>query len=271
MFEHSNKNYEDSFFCMNEGDVHDNFERSSFENLFNDCSVLLVQNNDCLMLDNQEYGSIKNIFIDPWLNNNDAIDWQLEFAKTGTNYKQTEDRNIHYGLNSNNSVNFGSEYLLSINSEIVKEESKDTFRDNSKWWKKRGPRKWKYSRWGKEEDKLLYASIKNLIVEGEISNNFIENVTSFNIYESESDLEKVKASIDWRNPISNLQKRIQKLFTPKDLSIRDRYRLRRMIKMYKDKPIDYDYLMTEFPGKSKSTLENAVKNLETLKNNNLTL
>ena len=69
-------------------------------------------------------------------------------------------------------------------------------------------------------------------------------------------------AISWKNPILNLQKRIQKLFAAKELSVRDRHKLRRLIITFKDKPIDYEYLMAEFPGKSKNILEKACIDLK---------
>ena len=109
---------------------------------------------------------------------------------------------------------------------------------------------------------MLLASIKNLIAQGRISKEFIENVTTSQSLEEESDLEEVKMAISWKNPILNLQKRIQKLFAVKELSIRDKQKLRRLIKAFEDKPIDYEYLMAEFPGKSKSILEKACIDLK---------
>ena len=271
MLEHLNKNYEDSFFNMIDGDLQYNFERNPFENSLYDYPVLLEQSNDYLWLNNKKYQNIQHIFNDPWQNDKNATDFQLELAKTGTNHKLYEDENIQHELIWNNRENFENGSSLIINSEVVKEDSKDVFRENPKQWKKRGPRKCKYSRWGKEDDKLLYVSIKNLIAEGEISKDFIENLTSSSINDSESDLEKVKISIDWKNPTSNLQKRIQKLFTQKDFSTRDKFRLRKLIKMFKGKPVDYDILMTEFPGKSKSIIDNAIKNFETLKSKSFIL
>ena len=137
--------------------------------------------------------------------------------------------------------------------------------------RRRGPCRMKFRRWRKEDDKFLLLIIKDLISNDMISPEFIENLNKPNISNIESDLETLKASISWKNPISHLKKRIQKLFKPKELSVREKMKLKRILKLYNNESIDYEYLKTEFPGKSQSILESTCMELNRVKSNNMML
>ena len=209
----------------------------------------------------------------------------VEFEKTGTNYKIPEEPLNPYLWNKNmdyiddelhpfiSSNEHKSACLhLNINENSESNSNKSVYKDqtitpeeSTKVPKKRGPRKQKYFRWSKEDDKLLILSINNLIQTGVISENFIENTKTLPLCDIEEDLETLKSSINWKNHILNLKNRVQKLFESKDLSWREKTKLKRILTTYKDIPIDYEYLKCEFPGKSQSTLEKACNQIIELK------
>ena len=122
--------------------------------------------------------------------------------------------------------------------------------------KKRGPRRLKFSRWWKEDDKRLYRDLLSLINKNKISKKFIESIDAVDVV---ADLKKIKiisSLIKWRNPFSDMIKRIKKILKSKKLSAREVIVLKRIVKnKYSSEPIDYNYLMEEFPGKSQETLE----------------
>ena len=128
MLEHLNKNYEDFFFHMMDEEIQDNFELNPFKRVFNKSFVLFVHDKGYRLLDNRKIENTQNCSIDSWRFNQDIIDRQLEFSKTSTNFKLYEYENVKYEYISKNHKEFEFEEPLSVNSEVVKEESSNILR-----------------------------------------------------------------------------------------------------------------------------------------------
>ena len=122
--------------------------------------------------------------------------------------------------------------------------------------RKRGPRRMKFSRWGKEDDKRLYRDLLSLINQNKISKKFIENIDDVDVVADLKEIKIISSLIKWKNPFIDMIKRIKKILKSKKMSAREVIALKRIVKnKYSSEPIDYNYLMEEFPGKSQETLE----------------
>ena len=120
---------------------------------------------------------------------------------------------------------------------------------------KRGPRRKKFSRWDKEDDKRLYGVLLNLIDTNQISRKFIDNIDDVNEISDYEELKIISSIVKWKNPFNYLIKRIRKILTSDKLTAREIVALRRIVRSkYSSNHIDYNHLMKEFPGKSKDTL-----------------
>lgn len=115
----------------------------------------------------------------------------------------------------------------------------------------------KFNRWRKEDDKILFQTIQKLIDNASISSNFLENIEKEITEDSFNELFIVKNAVTWKNSIEDLKKRIQRLRTSSELSVREIAKLKKVLKSkFKNKDIDVKVLMDEFPGKSKEYLMN---------------
>ena len=122
--------------------------------------------------------------------------------------------------------------------------------------KKRGPRRMKFNRWGKQDDKRLYRALLSLINKNKISKKFIENIDDVDVVTDLKEIKIISSLIKWKNPFIDMIKRIKKILKSKKMSVREVFVLKRIVKnKYSSEPIDYNYLMEEFPGKSQETLE----------------
>ncbi|CAI2360221.1 unnamed protein product [Moneuplotes crassus] len=105
-------------------------------------------------------------------------------------------------------------------------------------------------RWGKCQDKKLFAAIRSLEKQGVLQ---LESLLAMNT-ETEADNNQGVAAlaekIQWKCKFKNLVYRVKKL-SNKKFSFREVKALKRIIKKeYQDKPIDYDKVLYHFPGKS---------------------
>ena len=133
---------------------------------------------------------------------------------------------------------------------------------NTSQSKKRGPRRKKFNRWGKENDKMLYKALLNLVNKNKISRKFIENIDDIDILSDLREIKIISNIIKWKNPYEDLIKRINKILKSSKLSVREVMALKRIVKTrYPSEPINYDHLMQEFPGKSKETLQRECEKL----------
>ena len=122
--------------------------------------------------------------------------------------------------------------------------------------KKRGPRRMRFSRWGKEDDKRLYKLLLNLINNNQIPKKFIEKIDDVDVISDIKEITIISEMIKWKNSFADLIKRIHKILNSNILSIREAIALRKIVKTsYTSKSIDFNHLMQEFPGKSQETLE----------------
>ena len=122
--------------------------------------------------------------------------------------------------------------------------------------KRRGPRRMKFSRWSKDDDKKLYKTLLNLVAQNKISNKFIENAQEIDLFANSKEIKIVANLMKWKNPLPDLLKRIQKILNSSTFSVRELMALKRIIRQrHLTGPIDYEFLMLEFPGKSRSTIE----------------
>ena len=161
-------------------------------------------------------------------------------------------KNIEDCLHLFQSSDWGNQQLKDFQNicEINSEQVDDQL--NSK---KRGPRKMKFNRWRKEDDKILFQTIQKLIDNASISSNFLENIEKEITEDSFNELFIVKNAVNWKNSIEDLKKRIQRLRTSSELSVREIAKLKKVLKSkFKNKDIDVKVLMDEFPGKSKKYL-----------------
>ena len=87
--------------------------------------------------------------------------------------------------------------------------------------RKRGPRRMKFSRWGKEDDKRLYRALLSLISKNKISKKFIENIDDVDVVADLKEIKIISSLIKWKNPFSDMIKRIKKILKSKKLSARE--------------------------------------------------
>ena len=78
---------------------------------------------------------------------------------------------------------------------------------NSSQSKKRGPRRKKFNRWGKENDKMLYKALLNLVNKNKISRKFIENIDDIDILSDLKEIKIISNMIKWKNPYEDLIKK----------------------------------------------------------------
>ena len=111
-------------------------------------------------------------------------------------------------------------------SEIIEIESIETSKENEV--KKRGPRRMKFNRWSKRDDATMFKIINILISKNKISSKFIEDPDELDVTEDVKDFKALATAINWKNSYTDLKKRIQKVLTSEDLTVRD-YRLLKKI------------------------------------------
>lgn len=125
-------------------------------------------------------------------------------------------------------------------------------RVNSKKGKKRCK---KFTRWGREEDKHLFARIR------ELENNNTFRIQAILDLDPESDVDRVPEviflvkEVSWISSPTKLVKRVQSLANESEFSVRDMKLLKRTLKKkYKNKKVNYEELMFQFPGKDINVL-----------------
>lgn len=72
----------------------------------------------------------------------------------------------------------------------------------------------KYKRWGKNDDKILFKIINQLIDSQAISHNFIQNVAEGQHIDIDNDLITIKTAVGWKNSTDDLKRKIQKISKP---------------------------------------------------------
>lgn len=113
----------------------------------------------------------------------------------------------------------------------------------------------KFSRWGKDDDKRLYKILLTLVSQNKISKEFIENAQDIDLFANSKEIKIIASLIKWKNPLLDLLKRIQKIMKSTKFSVRELMNFKQIVRQrYSTTPADYDYLMLEFPGKSRDTI-----------------
>ena len=69
-------------------------------------------------------------------------------------------------------------------------------------------------------------------------------------------LDQVKALHNWRGSIYVLKKRVKHIFSRPNLSTREERELKRLIKLEASGLIDFNKILTHFPGKSEEHIQN---------------
>ena len=129
--------------------------------------------------------------------------------------------------------------------------------------KRRKPRAFGYSRWGREQDSQMFQVLRQICSCQNI------NIQDFwGDVEISEDHEKVlndlKAQVHWRRGILAMLKRIQKLAKDQSLSVRQKHMLRRLVgKAEKNNTeLVVEDIADMFPGKLISTLESGLNDLK---------
>ena len=149
-----------------------------------------------------------------------------------------------------------SEIVNNQKSEIIDIESIETSKENEV--KKRGPRRMKFKRWNKKDDTRMFKTINILISKNKISSKFIEDPDELDVTEDVKDFKALATAIKWKNSYTDLKKRIQKVLTSEDLTVRDYGLLKKIVyEKYLTSNVDYNLIMQEFPGKSFEVLSKA--------------
>ena len=105
-------------------------------------------------------------------------------------------------------------------------------------------------RWSREDDKKLFAKIREFEREGLITFKHILKINPRHKLRKFKTLAKLASSVNWEPPLPKMVERIQILSRPQ-FSVRELKQLKSIIyHEYKDAPVDYDKILYEFPGRT---------------------
>ena len=135
---------------------------------------------------------------------------------------------------------------------------------NSKSKKKIGTKhRIKLAKWGKEDDKKLY---KFLITMNEATPELIHTLRSADVYDIEEYrgiLNSIAWKWKWRGGLEDLLRRIRRITSPSDFSIRDKKQLKRLLRRRRnDKEVDLKSILLEFPGKEVSLVMSTINEIK---------
>jgi hypothetical protein len=120
-----------------------------------------------------------------------------------------------------------------------------------------------YPRWGRENDKILFKTIRELELKGLVSLDHLLTIKVVHEAVKDGQMILLANQVNWIGPIRNLARRIKSLSSQKRLSVRENKLLKRIVRRdYKDTDINYDKLLDEFPGRSQRFLEPIVKKIK---------
>ncbi|CAI2377215.1 unnamed protein product [Moneuplotes crassus] len=109
-------------------------------------------------------------------------------------------------------------------------------------------------RWGRAEDKKLFALIRTLQAEGKIGINDILAMNPNREAYTNQGIRILARRFGWKSLMKNLVQRIQSLYK-KDFSVREIKTLKQIVKKeYEYKNLDYDKIIYHFPGKTTERL-----------------
>lgn len=168
----------------------------------------------------------------------------LEISMESTDNESSETSNVghHENIESHKSPEVCDS--KEINS---KNDEKANFAENIK------------RRWGKKEDKMLWRTIR-----GDISNGLytLEILKNIPIEEAKVNTLVIQLSkmIGWKTTNTKLLERIQKSISD-NFSAREEILLRKLIKKKGYRNLDYDSILSNFPGKTKKRIVEVCENL----------
>lgn len=113
-------------------------------------------------------------------------------------------------------------------------------------------------RWGKKEDKILWKTIRRDISHGVYTLEILKNIP---LAEAKDNINIIQLSdsIGWKTTNAKLLERIQKSISD-NFSAREEILLRKLIKKKSYKNLDYEAILSHFPGKSRVRIMEVCQN-----------
>ena len=113
----------------------------------------------------------------------------------------------------------------------------------------------KSTRWGRANDRQLFKTINEWEANGKLNIAEVLKIRKRLTPAQEEVFQNLSMKVLWRGQIRHLVIRIQSLFKRSKFSVREFKLMRRILRtQYKDREIDYDKLLENFPGKTKEYL-----------------
>lgn len=130
---------------------------------------------------------------------------------------------------------------------------------------KRGKRSQKFSRWGKQADKALFQTLRELEIDGSIVLSELIVLSDDELADI-SIIKELAEELGWKSVLSAFANRIKSLAQSDKFSVRDIKLLKKILfNEYRNKAIDYQRLIIEFPGKSIDQVQSLVAEIESKK------
>ena len=114
----------------------------------------------------------------------------------------------------------------------------------------------KQARWGRDQDKILFSTIREMERRGEINYNEILEINPSIWHARCPEIKELCCRVKWKRAKKDLVHRIQKLSSRTKMSVREEKLFKKIIKRdYKQSNIDSRSVLFHFPGKTVEILE----------------
>ena len=109
-------------------------------------------------------------------------------------------------------------------------------------------------RWSRTEDKELFKQIRTLEAQGVLSLDEILALDAYKQAAKHTGVRILAELFGWKGLMRHLVNRVKSLCN-KDFSVREIKRLKKIVKSFKYRDLDYDDICYEFPGQTKARIE----------------
>ncbi|CAI2382100.1 unnamed protein product [Moneuplotes crassus] len=179
-----------------------------------------------------------------------------ESPKQNDIYKFQEVRNCKVGRMEGGIDSFELSNTQITQTQLVKSfELKESKQKNST-----GTSKPSRSRWGRKQDKLLFQTIRDMEKEELITMNDLLTPSSEIFSRDCEEIQQLCERSGWKSSPEKLLSRIKSLCVS-EFSFRETTLLKKILKTYKYKEVDYQKVINEFPGKTMPVLQSMAQML----------